>query len=138
MQFTRLTNITISKWVRLCSNMGSKHMKTLDSSKTSSLNRNSLINGPGLKEFLVAGKNFPAPNKISDSIVDRIPYLNEIDFAGNGRKVHFEVYGCQMNVNDTEVVWSILKDAGYEKADDIKDSDIVLVITCNNNILIKT
>ena len=28
--------------------------------------------------------------------------------------VYFETYGCQMNVNDTEVAWSILKDAGYK------------------------
>lgn len=30
--------------------------------------------------------------------------------------VYFETYGCQMNVNDTEVAWSILKDAGYKLA----------------------
>ena len=27
-----------------------------------------------------------------------------------------ETYGCQMNVNDTEIAWSILKDAGYQKS----------------------
>lgn len=35
--------------------------------------------------------------------------------------VYFEVYGCQMNVNDTEVAWSILKDAGYIKTTDVKE-----------------
>ncbi len=29
--------------------------------------------------------------------------------------VYFETYGCQMNVNDTEIAWSILKDAGYTR-----------------------
>ena len=29
-----------------------------------------------------------------------------------------ETYGCQMNVNDTEIAWSILKDAGYLKTAD--------------------
>ena len=29
--------------------------------------------------------------------------------------VYFETYGCQMNVSDTEVAWSVLKDAGYYK-----------------------
>ena len=33
--------------------------------------------------------------------------------------VYFETYGCQMNVNDTEIAWSILKDAGYKKANDV-------------------
>ena len=35
--------------------------------------------------------------------------------------VYFEVYGCQMNVNDTEVAWSILKDAGYKKTTDVRE-----------------
>ena len=29
--------------------------------------------------------------------------------------VYFETYGCQMNVNDTEIAWSILKDSGYKR-----------------------
>ena len=28
-------------------------------------------------------------------------------------KVYIETYGCQMNVNDSEVILSILQDAGY-------------------------
>ena len=28
------------------------------------------------------------------------------------KKVYIETYGCQMNVNDTEVIFSILKKAG--------------------------
>ena len=35
--------------------------------------------------------------------------------------VYFEVYGCQMNVSDTEVAWSILKNVGYTKTADIKE-----------------
>ena len=27
--------------------------------------------------------------------------------------VFFQIYGCQMNVNDTEIAWSILKNSGY-------------------------
>lgn len=86
-----------------------------------------LQNGPNLKEFLVAGKNFPAPQKINPEI---IPYLKDEDFNGNNRKVFFEVYGCQMNVNDTEVVWSILQKSGYIKVENVVDADVVLVITC--------
>ena len=33
--------------------------------------------------------------------------------------VYFETYGCQMNVNDTEIAWSILKDRGFAKTNDI-------------------
>ncbi|XP_055312909.1 CDK5RAP1-like protein [Sitodiplosis mosellana] len=86
--------------------------------------------GPGLKEFLIAGKNslVAQPNPITPE--NTIPYLNEIDYDGHGRKVFFEVYGCQMNVNDTEIVWSILKDNGYEKVQSAEDADVVLLMTC--------
>jgi tRNA A37 methylthiotransferase MiaB len=33
--------------------------------------------------------------------------------------VFIETYGCQMNVNDTEVVWSILEKNGFKKAADL-------------------
>lgn len=86
--------------------------------------------GPGLKEFLIGGKNslVAQPNPITPE--NTIPYLNEIDYDGQGRKVFFEVYGCQMNVNDTEIVWSILKDNGYEKVESADDADVVLLMTC--------
>lgn len=86
--------------------------------------------GPGLKEFLIAGKNslVAQPNPITPE--NTIPYLDAIDYNGNGRKVFFEVYGCQMNVNDTEIVWSILKDHGYEKVESIDDANVVLLMTC--------
>ena len=35
-----------------------------------------------------------------------------------------------MNVSDTEVVWAILQKYGYAKVNDIKDADVVLIITC--------
>lgn len=44
--------------------------------------------------------------------------------------MYFDVYGCQMNVNDTEIVWSILQSAGFLKTNRIKEADIILVMTC--------
>lgn len=35
-----------------------------------------------------------------------------------------------MNVNDTEIVWSILKNAGFKKVDVIGEADVILVMTC--------
>lgn len=87
-----------------------------------------LANGPSLKEFLIAGKNLPVNRGGTD--LDAVPYFDLIDVSGRGRRVFFEVYGCQMNVNDTEIVWSILKSNGYEKADDVSRADVVLLITC--------
>lgn len=42
----------------------------------------------------------------------------------------FDVHGCQMNVSDTEVVWSILKSDGFVKTEVLNDADVVLIMTC--------
>lgn len=44
---------------------------------------------------------------------------------------YIETYGCQMNVADSEVVASILGEAGYESVRDIKKADLILVNTCS-------
>ncbi|MBQ0024572.1 MAG: tRNA (N6-isopentenyl adenosine(37)-C2)-methylthiotransferase MiaB [Bacteroidales bacterium] len=46
-------------------------------------------------------------------------------------QVYIETYGCQMNVNDSEVVLSILQDAGYSLCDSIEKADLILVNTCS-------
>ena len=46
-------------------------------------------------------------------------------------KVYIETYGCQMNVNDSEVILSILQDAGYAITDDITQADVILANTCS-------
>lgn len=35
-----------------------------------------------------------------------------------------------MNVNDAEIVWSILQNEGYVRSDSIYDADIALLVTC--------
>ena len=47
------------------------------------------------------------------------------------KKVYIETYGCQMNVNDTEVVFSILGKAGYERTEDISQADVIFANTCS-------
>ena len=47
------------------------------------------------------------------------------------KKYFIETYGCQMNVADSEVVASVLSDAGYIPASGIADADIILVNTCS-------
>lgn len=36
-----------------------------------------------------------------------------------------------MNVNDTEIIWSILKDHNYQLTKNINNADIVLLVTCS-------
>ena len=49
---------------------------------------------------------------------------------GNGIKYSVQVYGCQMNVNDTEVFHSIMKSNDYKLVDDHEESKYVFLMTC--------
>ena len=46
-------------------------------------------------------------------------------------KVYIETYGCQMNVNDSEVILSILQDAGYALTEDMENAQVILANTCS-------
>ncbi|MCX7929113.1 MAG: tRNA (N6-isopentenyl adenosine(37)-C2)-methylthiotransferase MiaB [Chlorobi bacterium] len=58
-----------------------------------------------------------------DSAVDPSP-------SGTGRALYVETYGCQMNLNDTEIVQGIMVRHGYRLANSIDDADVVLLNTC--------
>ena len=47
------------------------------------------------------------------------------------KKAYIETYGCQMNVNDTEVIFSILADAGYARTEEMDQADLVMANTCS-------
>lgn len=49
----------------------------------------------------------------------------------SNRKVYIETYGCQMNVNDTEVIFSILAKAGYERTENMEEADVLMANTCS-------
>lgn len=56
---------------------------------------------------------------------------NNASCENTGKKVYIETYGCQMNVSDSEVILSILKDEGYERTETMEDADIILANTCS-------
>lgn len=49
----------------------------------------------------------------------------------NTKKLFIESYGCQMNMNDSEIVASILKEEGFNTTQNLEDADLVLVNTCS-------
>ncbi len=49
----------------------------------------------------------------------------------NIKKVYIESYGCQMNLNDSEIVASILSNNGYNTTFLMEQADLVLVNTCS-------
>ncbi|XP_042021253.1 CDK5RAP1-like protein [Salvia splendens] len=69
---------------------------------------------------------------VTDSAVSHLQLLSntESDVLPKGRIYH-ETYGCQMNVNDMEIVLSIMKNAGYSEVAEVPESaEIIFINTC--------
>lgn len=49
----------------------------------------------------------------------------------NKKKLFIESYGCQMNMNDSEIVASILAKEGFNTTQQLEEADLVLVNTCS-------
>ena len=47
------------------------------------------------------------------------------------KKIYIETYGCQMNVVDSEVIFSIMAKEGYKRATSMEEADIILANTCS-------
>lgn len=45
-------------------------------------------------------------------------------------KLYVETYGCQMNVNDTEIVQGVMNERGYAMTDKPESADVILLNTC--------
>lgn len=81
---------------------------------------------PDIKTFLSnAGDGFHS-RPVEDVMP---PYMK--DTSNYGKKVYFETYGCQMNVNDSEYAWAILKNKGYNRTDVMQEADVILLVTCS-------
>lgn len=89
--------------------------------------RHKLLKGPNLKDFF---KNEHLTNQENLPEEQVVPYLQDINRYTVKRKVYFDVYGCQMNVNDTEIIWAILKDNKFERTNDVIEADVILIVTC--------
>lgn len=99
---------------------------TKDHSRVTELNRK-LASGPSLQDFIKSS------NKSSDEFHEEFEehYIPEYTTSTHLRKVYFETYGCQMNVNDTDIACSILQKAGYSRTCQLTEADVVLLVTCS-------
>src|SRR5688572_25849711 len=59
------------------------------------------------------------------------PFSSSVNSILNGKKFYIESYGCAMNFADSEVVASILHDAGYSNTTTTPDADLILINTCS-------
>src|SRR5438552_315585 len=50
--------------------------------------------------------------------------------AAGPPRVYVETYGCQMNVADSDLIGSVLAEAGYAPAARADDADVIVVNTC--------
>jgi len=48
-----------------------------------------------------------------------------------GKHFYIESYGCQMNFSDSEIVASVLSEAGYQPTRALEDADLILINTCS-------
>ncbi|KAK2657106.1 hypothetical protein Ddye_010158 [Dipteronia dyeriana] len=82
-----------------------------------------LPEGPTLHQFIAQAASITA----SQPHLDLEP-VSEVPTIG---RIYQETYGCQMNVNDMEIVLSIMKKAGYgEVVDEPESAEIIFINTC--------
>jgi len=43
---------------------------------------------------------------------------------------YIDVYGCQMNVHDSEIISGILESAGFSAAGSPETADVILLVSC--------
>ena len=101
-----------------------------DEPRTSSLPRDGL----SLPDFL-RDQNPSAPiiDTADSSPSLSYPFITSRNAAAETRrrKFYLETYGCQMNVSDSEIVHSILENAGLERTFSAEDANILLLNTCS-------
>lgn len=69
-----------------------------------------------------------------DKIIDEKVQGATLDIVknkANTRNLYIESYGCAMNFSDSEIVASILADAGFNTTQNLEEADLVLVNTCS-------
>jgi MiaB/RimO family radical SAM methylthiotransferase len=74
--------------------------------------------GPGLREFMIQ-----SADKASQAA-----YLSDV--ATQPLSFFLETYGCQMNVSDSEIVRSVLLQAGHVESPILEQADLILTNTC--------
>lgn len=87
--------------------------------------------GPGLADFIRASSQATTGFGLeSTSSSSPASHGHEQQEASLSKRVFIETYGCQMNVNDSEVIASVLSAQQYSNAQSAAEAGIVLLNTC--------
>ena len=73
----------------------------------------------------------PTLHQLDESRQGDVFYREQVQPMAGGRKFYIESYGCQMNFSDSEIVASLLNDAGYTATRNMEESDLILINTCS-------
>ena len=68
---------------------------------------------------------------LDESLQGQALAIAAMSTASNGKQAYIESYGCQMNFSDSEIVPSILHDAGYGITNELESADLILLNTCS-------
>uniref|UniRef100_A0A915Q707 CDK5RAP1-like protein n=1 Tax=Setaria digitata TaxID=48799 RepID=A0A915Q707_9BILA len=88
------------------------------------------VDGPGL-DYFISMASSERLDKVMPKKEKMDGPLSWINSHGDGLKVKFKTYGCQMNISDVELVRSLLLSTGYLETNDAKEADIILLMTCS-------
>ncbi len=69
--------------------------------------------------------------KLDESRQGEVYAARDKSSNGNEPLFYIESYGCQMNFSDSEIVASVLQDAGFGVTTDYRTADLILVNTCS-------
>mmetsp|Transcript_23302 Transcript_23302/g.34203 ORF Transcript_23302/g.34203 Transcript_23302/m.34203 type:complete len:593 (-) Transcript_23302:55-1833(-) len=83
--------------------------------------KKTLKDGLTLQDFL---------NQDQKKYIKTLPNKSKRIQLNDSLSFYIETYGCQMNVSDSEIVRSVLLDAGHSISDTIETADIILANTC--------
>uniref|UniRef100_A0A8C5QAA0 Mitochondrial tRNA methylthiotransferase CDK5RAP1 n=1 Tax=Leptobrachium leishanense TaxID=445787 RepID=A0A8C5QAA0_9ANUR len=90
--------------------------------------RSRIAAGPDLRHFIANAVPGNEPPLVEE---DPPPYVAATTSLATNNKVYLETYGCQMNVSDTEIAWSVLQRSGYVRTSSVAEADVILLVTCS-------
>ncbi|CAG2254208.1 CDK5 regulatory subunit-associated protein 1,CDK5RAP1-like protein,tRNA-2-methylthio-N(6)-dimethylallyladenosine synthase [Mytilus edulis] len=96
------------------------------------LKRRIISHRPSLEHFIANHTSVSQNVQTTGATTVALPsYISKSTLDGQNRKVYFDVHGCQMNVNDVEISWSVLKNSGYTRTTELGQADVILMMTCS-------
>ncbi|KAL4386292.1 hypothetical protein GQ457_09G009880 [Hibiscus cannabinus] len=125
--FSSMLSASNPNSLRLFSHSPIKKPFPLDVSRSFSQSRHLLnADAPSLHHF-TAHSSLTA----SQPPLDVLPGDESVVGVASKGRIYHETYGCQMNINDMEIVLSIMKNSGYSETVEVPESaEIIFINTC--------